>query len=176
MSSGGVRVRPALALRATSILVTCPLTAAGVARPFPRADSSCPRSLTGAVRLLAGRFPRTRAPATHPRLHQPGRAELAWPRRSPVRSSPGPAALGEQQHPKGLQRQYGTSNTRCESFNALREAQAPGRGLASGLQPSPCPDSSAGVLPAGTRRVLVPMIRDPCADSRLGGRGLPRWR
>lgn len=42
--------------------------------------------------FVAHGSPRTRAPATHPRVHQPGRAGLAWPRRYPSAPSPGPAA------------------------------------------------------------------------------------
>ena len=84
----------------------------------------CPLQPHRGCSSLTG-LPRTRAPATHPRAHQPGRAGLAWPRRYPPAPSPGPAAPGrEQPHPRELQRQTAaTGYTDREILYTPREAQ-----------------------------------------------------
>ena len=94
-------------------------------RPTPKGQVNwrAPQPHRGCSSLTG--LPRTRAPATHPRAHQPGRAGLAWPRRYPPAPSPGPAAPGrEQPHPRELQRQTAaTGYTDREILYTPREAQ-----------------------------------------------------
>ena len=85
-----------------------------------------------------------------PRVHQPGRAEMAWPRRSPVRSSPGPAAPGrERLRRRALTASCGTSHTGREVFYTPRKPRPRSR---AGARTTPAPPpKTARVTPTSTR-------------------------
>ena len=109
-------------------------------RPGVPGPTSVLSSLTEAVRLPTGRFPRTRAPATRPRVHQPGRAGPAWPRRYPpaLHLARQPQKR-ERPHPKGLQQQAPATGHTDRETPPSRKPRPPGRGSAPDQQPAPAP-------------------------------------
>ena len=83
-----------------------------------------------------------------PRVHQPGRAEMAWPRRSPVRSSPGPAAPGrERLHPRGLQRQAAGRATQAARSSTRPRKPRPRSRAGARTTTSPAPTNPLGYRP-----------------------------
>ena len=119
-----------------------------------RHTRQCPGDQDGPARSRAGKcalqphrscsiahrcFPPTYAQTTHPRVHQPGRAGLARPRRYPPTPSPGPATPErERLHPRRAPTaNHRTSYTGREISSTLREAQAPIKKLAPHPHPKP---------------------------------------